>query len=257
MDELLAIMARLRDPLAGCPWDVEQTFASVAPYTLEEAFEVVDAIERGDLGALKEELGDLLLQVVFHARMAEEQGAFDFDAVAGAIAAKLKRRHPHVFAGEALSGVAAQSRRWEQIKAEEKAVAGERGSVLDDVPLALPALARAAKLGRRAARIGFDWPDAAGARDKIAEELAELDAARARAAPKEVEHELGDLLLAITSLARHLDIDPEAALRGANGRFERRFRHVEQRAGATGAGDPATLESYWQEAKAAERAREP
>ena len=253
MDELLAIMARLRDPATGCPWDVAQDFRSVAPYTLEEAYEVVDAIERGNLSDLREELGDLLLQVVFHARIAEEQGAFDFASVAGGIAAKLVRRHPHVFADEHIEGVAAQSRRWEDIKAAEKAADGKAASVLDDVPLALPALARAAKLGRRAARIGFDWPDARGARDKVAEELAELDAARAEGAKDAIEHELGDLLLAITSLARHLEVDPEAALRGANGRFATRFQHVERRARVTGASDVATLESYWQEAKAGER----
>ena len=253
MDELLAIMARLRDPATGCPWDVAQDFRSVAPYTLEEAYEVVDAIERGNLSDLREELGDLLLQVVFHARMAEEQGAFDFGAVAGGIAAKLVRRHPHVFADERIEGVAAQSRRWEDIKAAEKAADGKTASVLDDVPLALPALARAAKLGRRAARIGFDWPDARGARDKVQEELAELDAARAEGAKDAIEHELGDLLLAITSLARHLEVDPEAALRAANGRFAARFQHVERRARISGASDVATLESYWQEAKAGER----
>ena len=253
MDELLAIMARLRDPATGCPWDVAQDFRSVAPYTLEEAYEVVDAIERGNLSDLREELGDLLLQVVFHARIAEEQGAFDFGAVAGGIAAKLVRRHPHVFADERIEGVAAQSRRWEDIKAAEKAADGKTASVLDDVPLALPALARAAKLGRRAARIGFDWPDAGGAREKVQEELAELDAARAEGAKDAIEHELGDLLLAITSLARHLEVDPEAALRAANGRFAARFQHVERRARVSGASDVATLESYWQEAKAGER----
>ncbi len=260
MDELLAIMARLRDPATGCPWDVAQSFKSVAPYTLEEAYEVLDAIERGNLADLREELGDLLLQVVFHARIAEEQGAFDFGAVAAGIAEKLVRRHPHVFAQERLAGVQAQSRRWEEIKAAEKAARGqaadgEAGSVLDDVPLALPALARAAKLGRRAARIGFDWPDATGARDKVAEELAELDAARAGGEKADIEHELGDLLLAITSLARHLEVDPEAALRSANGRFAARFRHVERRARVTGASDVPTLEGYWQEAKAGERTK--
>ncbi len=259
MDELLAIMARLRDPADGCGWDLAQNFASVAPFTLEEAYEVADAIERGDLDDLREELGDLLFQVVFHARMAEEQGAFDFAAVAHGIAAKLVRRHPHVFGGERLADAAARARRWEELKDAEKAAkaarAGAAGSpgVMDDVPLALPALARAAKLGRRAARIGFDWPDASGARDKVAEELAELDAARAEGSRAAIEHELGDLLMAVTSLARHLDVDPEAALRAANGRFVSRFRHVEARARASGASDVATLESYWQEAKAGER----
>ena len=253
MDELLAIMARLRDPGTGCPWDVAQSFVSVAPYTLEEAYEVVDAIERGDLEGLREELGDLLLQVVFHARIAEEQGAFDFAAVARGIATKLVRRHPHVFGSERLADAAAQSLRWEELKDAEKAASGRRASVLDDVPLALPALNRAAKIGRRAARIGFDWPDASGARAKVAEELAELDAAQANGERAAIEHELGDLLLAVTSLARHLDIDPEAALRAANARFATRFRHVEARARASGASDVPTLESYWQEAKAGER----
>jgi len=254
LDELLAIMARLRDPERGCPWDLQQSFATIAPYTLEEAYEVAEAIERGDLAALREELGDLLFQVVFHARMAEEQGAFDFDAVARGIAEKLTRRHPHLFGGEALADATAQARRWEELKAEERARKGASG-VLEGVPLALPALARATKLGQRAARIGFDWPDAEGPRAKVAEELAELDHARAHGTPEEVAHELGDLLHAITSLARHLQVDPEAALRSANGRFESRFRHVEERARETGARDVETLETYWQEAKARERAR--
>jgi MazG family protein len=253
MDELLAIMARLRDPERGCPWDLAQDFQSVAPYTLEEAYEVVDAIERGDLGQLRDELGDLLFQVVFHARIAEEQGAFDFAAVAAGIADKLTRRHPHVFGGERLADAGEQSRRWEEIKDAEKAARGAPSgappSVLDDVPLALPALTRASKAGRRAARIGFDWPDAEGARAKVAEELAELDQARATGDRAAMEHELGDLLLAATSLARHLDIDPETALRAANARFADRFRHVEARARQSGARDVETLEGYWQEAK--------
>ncbi len=253
MDELLAIMARLRDPARGCPWDLKQSFASIAPYTLEEAYEVADAIERADLDGLREELGDLLFQVVFHARMAEEQGAFDFAAVARGIADKLVRRHPHLFGGEALTDAEAQSRRWEELKAAERAAKGST-SVLDGVPKALPALSRAAKLGARAARIGFDWPDAEGPRAKVAEELAELDAARRGGSPEQVAHELGDLLHAITSLARHLGVDPEAALRAANGRFESRFAHVEQRARQSGARDVETLETYWQEAKAGERA---
>jgi MazG family protein len=254
VDELLKIMARLRDPVHGCPWDVEQTFASIAPYTLEEAYEVADAIERDDLAALEEELGDLLLQVVFHAQMASEQGAFDFERVARGIAAKLVRRHPHVFGGERLADAAAQSARWEEIKAAEKAARGP-SSVLDDVPAALPALTRAAKLGRRAARIGFDWPDAAGARAKIAEELGELDAAIAGGDPAAVRHELGDVLLAVTNLARHLEVDPEGALRAANRRFENRFRHVEAAAATDGDRRPEALERHWQAAKAAERDR--
>jgi ATP diphosphatase len=253
LDELLAIMARLRDPARGCPWDLKQSFATIAPYTLEEAYEVADAIERGDLDGLREELGDLLFQVVFHARLAEEQGAFDFAAVARGIADKLTRRHPHVFGEERLADAAQQAARWEELKAAERAAKGAGGGVLAGVPRALPALPRAAKLGARAARIGFDWPDPEGPRAKIDEELAELDAARAAGDEAALAHELGDLLLAITSLARHLGVDPEGALRAANGRFEARFAHVERRAAASGARDVETLESYWQEAKAGER----
>jgi ATP diphosphatase len=253
LDELLAIMARLRDPARGCPWDLRQSFASIAPYTLEEAYEVADAIERSDLDGLREELGDLLFQVVFHARMAEEQGAFDFAAVARGIADKLVRRHPHVFGSEALADADAQARRWEELKAAERAAKGGGASVMDGVPRALPALTRAHKLNERAARIGFDWPDVNGPRAKVDEELAELDAARAAGSAQQVAHELGDLLLAVTSLARHLGVDPETALRAANGRFESRFAHVERRARASGARDVETLESYWQEAKADER----
>ena len=252
MNELLAIMARLRDRERGCPWDVEQTFATIAPYTIEEAYEVADAIERGDLAGLEEELGDLLLQVVFHAQIASEQGAFDFERVARGIAAKLVRRHPHVFGGERLADAAAQSARWEEIKADEKAAAGRGGGLLDDVPRGLPALTRATKLGRRAARIDFDWKDAAGARAKIAEELAELDAAIAAAVPARVGHELGDLLLSVANLARHLGVDAEGALRAANRRFERRFRHVEAALAAGGGRSAEELDRYWREAKAAE-----
>ncbi len=256
MNELLEIMARLRDRERGCPWDVEQTFATIAPYTIEEAYEVADAIERGDLAALEEELGDLLLQVVFHAQIASERGAFDFARVARGIAAKLVRRHPHVFGGERLTDAAAQSARWEEIKAGEKAAAGKGGGLLDDVPVGLPALSRATKLGRRAARIDFDWKDAAGARDKIGEELAELDAAIAAAEPARVSHEVGDLLLAVANLARHLGVDAEGALRAANRRFETRFRHVEAAVAAGGGRSAEELDRYWREAKAAERGRD-
>jgi len=257
MDELLQIMMRLRDPKSGCPWDLEQTLASLAPYTLEEAHEVVDAIERGDLAGLQEELGDLLLQVAFQSQVAAEQGHFDFAAVARGIAAKMVRRHPHVFGSEQVADADAQTARWEDLKAAEKAAAGKGGSLMDDVPLALPALARAAKLGRRAARLGFDWPDASGPRAKVDEEIAELDAAIAAADRPAIEHELGDALLALTNLARHLDVDPEQALRAANRRFETRFRHVEQRAAATGAASLLELERYWDEAKADERSAKP
>jgi MazG family protein len=245
MKELLEIMARLRDRERGCPWDVEQTFRTIAPYTIEEAYEVADAIERDDLAALEEELGDLLLQVVFHAQIAREQGAFDFERVARGICEKLIRRHPHVFGDERLPDAKAQSARWEEIKAAEKA--GQR--LLDGVPVGLPALTRAEKLGRRAARIDFDWPDAAGARAKVGEELAELDAAVQSGAPDAIRHELGDLLLAIVNLSRHLGVEAEGALRAANRRFEERFRHVEGRVAAGGGRSAEELDRYWQEAK--------
>lgn len=238
---LVAIMARLRDPERGCPWDREQDFASIAPYTIEEAYEVADAIARGDLADLKDELGDLLLQVVFHARMAEEAGAFDLADVAEAICAKMERRHPHIFGDTTAKTAEAVLANWEAIKAAEK----PRASVLDDVPLALPALTRAEKLQKRAARTGFDWPDAAGPRAKIAEELAELDAAGDDDARAD---ELGDLLFAVVNLARHLRIDPEAALRKANAKFEARFRAIESAPGFADL-DPDAKEALWQAVK--------
>jgi nucleoside triphosphate diphosphatase len=251
--DLLDVMARLRDPERGCPWDVAQTFETIAPYTLEEAFEVADAIERGDLGALREELGDLLFQVVFHARMAEEQGAFDFAAVAGELADKMRRRHPHVFGTAAIADAQAQTVAWETHKARERAARSE--GALDGVPVNLPALARAQKLGRRAARVGFDWPDAQAVRAKIAEETAELEAAIAGRdeAPEAVDEELGDLLFTIVNLARHLDVDAEGALRRANLKFERRFRAIEARLAeggrtAEGAGSDE-LEQLWNAVK--------
>jgi ATP diphosphatase len=219
VDRLLAIMRTLRDPEHGCEWDVAQTFATIAPYTIEEAYEVADAIARGDLADLKDELGDLLLQVVFHARIAEERGAFAFDDVAAAIVAKMERRHPHIF-GDAQSG---GHHLWEQIKAEERAEKPDP-SALAGVALGLPALTRAEKLGRRAARVGFDWPDPSGPRAKIDEELAEIDTATT---PDEVEDEIGDLLFTVASYARHRGVDPEAALRAASAKFERRFRAME------------------------------
>jgi len=254
---LVEIMAALRHPQKGCPWDLEQDFRSIAPYTLEEAYEVADAIERDDLQALREELGDLLLQVVFHARMASEQGAFDFEDVARDICDKLVRRHPHVFGDAVVESADAQTAEWERLKAEEKAARGEPGGLLADVPLALPALTRAAKLGRRAARVGFDWPDAGGPRAKIEEELSELDQAVADGAGGDlVESELGDLLFAVVNYARHLGVDPESALRGANARFVRRFGHVERRMAESGGGpDPVGLDQldrWWDEAKARE-----
>jgi MazG family protein len=253
MKELLEIMARLRDPVGGCPWDVQQTFATIAPYTLEEAYEVADAIERGDLPALEEELGDLLLQVVFHAQMASEQGAFDFERVARGIGQKMRRRHPHVFGDEKVADAAAQSLRWEELKAAEKAAQGGPRGLLDDVPLALPALTRAVKIGRRAARIGFDWPDATGARAKVDEELAELDEAIATGERTRISEEFGDVLLALSNLARKLELDPEAALRTANGRFASRFGHVERQVAAGRGESVADMERFWQEAKSGER----
>lgn len=248
VEELLAIMERLRAP-DGCPWDREQTFQSIAPYTIEEAYEVADAIEREDLAHLKDELGDLLFQVVFHAQIARERGAFDFSAVAGAICAKLVRRHPHVFAGRGALTAAEQSVIWENIKAEERGAtrgpaspdaAGLR-SALDGVPRALPALMRAHKLSKRAARVGFDFEHPSQTADKVAEELAEVrEAASAAkrdtgvAASEEIFEEIGDLLFAAANLARKLEVDAEAALRAANAKFERRFRAMEELACARG-----------------------
>lgn len=253
MDALLEVMARLRDPERGCPWDVAQTFATIAPYTLEEAFEVADAIERGDLAALREELGDLLFQVVFHARMAEEQGAFDFAAVARGLTEKMQRRHPHVFGTAEVADASTQTVAWEAHKARERAARSE--GALDGVPVSLPALARAQKLGRRAARVGFDWPDATGVLDKLAEETRELHAALAtrEQAPEAVEEELGDLLFTIANLARHVDVDAEGALRRASLKFEHRFREVEKRLAATGRtpeqAGAEELERLWTEVK--------
>jgi ATP diphosphatase len=238
--DLVEIMARLRDPAHGCEWDREQDFESIAPYTIEEAYEVADAIRRGDLADLKDELGDLQLQVVYHARMAEEVGAFGIADVMAAICAKMIRRHPHIF------GEAAQSPGWEALKAAERGKHEDK-SALAHVALALPALKRAEKLQRRAARVGFDWPDAGGPRAKIDEELAELDASNSET---ERVHELGDLLFSAVNLARHLGIDPEAALREANARFEKRFRKVEELTDKPlEEMDIDALEALWQRAK--------
>jgi nucleoside triphosphate diphosphatase len=255
IDRLLAIMARLRDPGRGCPWDREQNFATIAPYTIEEAYEVADAIEREDMTALKDELGDLLLQVVFHARMAEEAGLFAFDDVAQAIADKMERRHPHVFGDAEIASVAAQNEAWEAHKAAEREAKGEAASVVEGVAIALPALVRAAKISRRAARIGFDWPDADSVIDKIEEELDEIeDAIDDRAPPAALEEEIGDLLFATANLARKLDIEPETALRRATAKFERRFRRVETLAAERGIGrNLDALEALWQEVKAEEK----
>ncbi|MGH8495233.1 MAG: nucleoside triphosphate pyrophosphohydrolase [Gammaproteobacteria bacterium] len=230
MDKLLEIMKRLRDPVGGCPWDLQQDFRSIAPCTIEEAYEVADAIEREDAGALRDELGDLLFQVVFHAQMASEQGDFEFADVVTGICDKMRRRHPHVFADEQIDSAAAQTEAWERHKSRERAARhGESASLLDGIPLALPALSRAVKLGKRAAGTGFDWPDLAGVRDKLGEELGELDAAIAGGSRAEIEAEIGDLLFATANLCRHVDVDPESALRSSNAKFARRFARIEQR----------------------------
>jgi nucleoside triphosphate diphosphatase len=255
LDQLLAIMARLRDPESGCPWDREQNFGTIAPYTIEEAYEVADAIARGDTAALKDELGDLLFQVVFHARMAEEAGLFTFDDVAAAIAEKMERRHPHVFGTAEIASVAAQSAAWEEHKAAERRdrakESGAVDSILDGVALGLPALLRAVKLQRRAAGIGFDWPQVRPVFDKIAEEIAELRVELEKGADHQrLEDEVGDILFAVANLARKLDIDSEAALRGATAKFERRFRRVEALAAERPTGtDLEALEALWQEVK--------
>jgi nucleoside triphosphate diphosphatase len=251
LNRLLAIMARLRDPVLGCDWDTAQTFKTIAPYTIEEAYEVADAIERGDLAALKDELGDLLLQVVFHARMAEEAGAFDFHDVAAAISDKMEARHPHIF-GNAPDLGQSREDRWESTKAAERAAKGA-DSALHGVALALPALMRAEKLQKRAARTGFDWPDVAGPTDKVIEEIAELAAARTET---ERVDEAGDLLFAAVNVVRAYGVAPEDALRAANAKFERRFRAMEELARQKGIDFAGlTLEEQdglWSEVKASE-----
>jgi MazG family protein len=267
IDDLRRVMARLRDPETGCPWDIEQSFATIAPYTIEEAYEVADAIARGDIDHLKDELGDLLLQVVYHARMAEELGRFDFADVVDGICRKMIRRHPHVFEDASLRAGFQTSGVWERIKAEEKTAreAGEAGSLVDDVAVALPALTRAVKLQAKAARVGFDWPSLDPVLVKAEEELAELKAARADAdsgtAPTaKVVEEFGDLLFVMANIARHLKIDPEAALRDANVKFMRRFGKIEAALRAEGRSpQDATLEEMdqlWDEAKAEEAEKE-
>ena len=260
IEKLLEVMAKLRDRESGCPWDVRQDFASIAPYTLEEAYEVADAIARQDLPGLRGELGDLLFQVVFHARMAEEAGAFDFEDVAAGIVEKMVRRHPHVFGSPAERRRGAVSGSWERIKAEERRAAADDGSangILDGVARALPALRRAQKLGKRAAGAGFDWPESEGPKAKVLEELGELDEARKAQDEGRTAEELGDLLFAVVNLARHLDVDAEQALTAANGKFERRFRAMEEATAADGrrvADLPLeVLEQYWQQAKDRER----
>lgn len=251
---LIAIMARLRDRTHGCEWDLAQTFATIAPYTIEEAYEVADAIERADMPALREELGDLLLQVVFHARMAEEAGLFAFADVAAAIADKMEARHPHIF-GSGARSQGAREERWEAIKAAERAAKGA-SSAMDGVALALPALMRAEKLQKRAARVGFDWPDTRGPAEKLAEEAGELAAARTDA---ERAEEAGDLLFAAVNVVRAYGVAPEEALRAANAKFERRFRAMETLAD-TGDSRFAELsleeqEALWQQVKASEAAK--
>ncbi len=237
VDRLLQVMERLRDPVTGCPWDLEQDFRSIAPYTIEEAHEVADAIERGNPDHIREELGDLLFQVVFHARLGQEQGAFDFASVTDGIAEKLIRRHPHVFDrsedGGSRLDAEAQTANWEAIKAEERATAGAT-SLLDGVSRGLPALRRAVKLQQRAGRVGFDWPGPAEVFAKIREELDELEAELEGADPDRLEDELGDVLFAVANLARKLDVDPGSALRRSNHKFERRFRAMEAEADAEG-----------------------
>jgi nucleoside triphosphate diphosphatase len=250
---LLEIMRRLRDPAGGCPWDREQDFASIAPYTIEEAYEVADAIGRGTPAEIESELGDLLFQVVFHAQMGAERGWFDFASVADAISDKLTARHPHVFADAKIASVGEQNRAWEEHKARERAARPEAASELADVPLALPALARATKLGKRAGRVGFDWPDAGGVRQKIDEELREVSHAQ----PQQQPEEIGDLLFAVANWSRHLGVDAEEALRLANAKFERRFRAMEhlarQRSLELSKLDARGWDDLWNEVKRLEK----
>jgi MazG family protein len=263
LPDLLAVMAALRTPGTGCPWDLEQTFATIAPYTIEEAYEVADAIAHDDIAGLKDELGDLLLQVVYHARMAQEQDAFAFDDVVDAIARKMIRRHPHVFGTAAERAAGASPGFWDRIKAQEKGDEASTGSLLDEVPAALPALTRAIKLQRKAAKVGFDWPTLSPVLAKLKEELAELEDAIAKSAAgsetgaRAIDEEFGDLLFVVANLARHLKLDPEARLRAANQKFVRRFRYIEERLAADGRtpsdSDLAEMDALWDDAKAKER----
>ncbi|MGC2784709.1 MAG: nucleoside triphosphate pyrophosphohydrolase [Roseiarcus sp.] len=265
---LIEIMVALRDPVRGCPWDAEQTFASIAPFTVEEAYEVADAIERGATEDLREELGDLLLQVVFHARMAEEAGLFDFGGVVEAITAKLVRRHPHVFGDAGAMSSDEVNALWGRIKADEKRAKlastatveqpqAAKSRALDGVPFALPALSRAMKLQEKAGKVGFDWNNVHAVLDKIKEEVAEVEAEITEGSAQALSSEVGDLLFAAVNLARHLKIDPEAALRGTNAKFERRFAHIEDRLAEAGQTPESAsldeMEQLWAEAKARER----
>lgn len=257
LPRLLDIMRRLRDPKTGCPWDIEQDFTSIAPYTIEEAYEVADAIARNDMTDLRDELGDLLLQVVYHAQMAEEVSKFTFADVVDAIAEKMIRRHPHVFGDESRDKSAAQQTAdWERIKASERAQPGTTNT-LDGVAIGLPALTRAVKLQNRAARVGFDWPDITHVMDKLHEEIEELEEARANGTPAQIEEEFGDLAFVLANIARHLKIDPEAALRKANDKFTRRFQQVEMALQAQGkpltACSLAEMDAAWDEIKHREK----
>jgi MazG family protein len=263
LPDLLAVMAALRTPGTGCPWDLEQTFATIAPYTIEEAYEVADAIAHDDIAGLKDELGDLLLQVVYHARMAQEQDAFAFDDVVDAITRKMIRRHPHVFGTAAERAAGASPGFWDRIKAQEKGDEASTGSLLDEVPAALPALTRAIKLQNKAAKVGFDWPTLSPVLAKLKEELAELEDAIAKSAAgsetgaRAIDEEFGDLLFVVANLARHLKLDPEARLRAANQKFVRRFRYIEERLAADGRtpsdSDLSEMDALWDDAKAKER----
>src|SRR4051794_521817 len=261
MERLLAIMARLRDPADGCPWDQEQTFETIAPYTVEEAYEVADAVERDDLSDLRDELGDLLLQVVFHSRMAEEQGAFAFDDVARAINDKMVRRHPHVFADETYASLAHQKEGWEQLKAAERAEKARSAdaSLLDDVPIGLPGLTRAVKLSKRAAQVGFVWPTVEDVVTKLHEEVGELIEEVQAGDLEKARHELGDVLFVVANLARTLDIDPEDAIRYTNAKFVRRFQYIEaklrERGKTPDQSDLGEMDALWEEVKASERAQ--
>jgi ATP diphosphatase len=257
LPRLLEIMRRLRDPDTGCPWDIEQDFASIAPYTIEEAYEVADAIERQAWDEVQSELGDLLLQTVYHTQMGEEAGLFNFQTVADGISDKMVARHPHVFGDASRDKSAAQQTKdWETIKAAERATKKATG-VLDDVAVALPALTRAVKLQKRAARVGFDWPDVSQVIDKIVEEAGELVEARDDLGPEQVVEEFGDLLFVMANLARHLNVDPETALRATNAKFTRRFAGIEQRLAALGKtpaqSDLAEMDALWNEVKRDEK----
>jgi len=258
MPRLLEIMRRLRDPNSGCPWDIEQNFATIAPYTIEEAYEVADAIERKAWDELKGELGDLLFQSVFHAQMAAEAGLFNFDDVANTMSDKMVARHPHVFGDESRDKTAQQQTQdWEQIKAAERAARAQSG-VLEGVAIGLPALLRAHKLQKRAARVGFDWPDITQVLDKLVEEAAELAEAKAQLGADEIEEEMGDLLFVMANLARHLGVEPEAALRRANAKFTRRFAHIEAALAQQGKtpqqSNLAEMDALWNSAKAVDKA---